>query len=145
MTPPSHKHTEIKHAVHRLYATKPDWMKFYREVMGLGGIVRQAFESVEEMAEFEQTEIWREIHRMFAELRKTTPPKELAEDTKVITIRIPESMHEALRTEAFELRTTMNKLCISKLVQFVDSENVPTVFEAKKHLSRESKEAEVDL
>ena len=37
MTPVSHKHEEIKHAVEKLFATKPDWMKFYREVMGLQG------------------------------------------------------------------------------------------------------------
>ena len=37
MTPVSDKHEEIKHAVEKLFATKPDWMKFYREVMGLMG------------------------------------------------------------------------------------------------------------
>ena len=41
-------------------------------------------------------------------------------------------MHEALRIEAYEHHTSMNKLCISKLLQFIDTENVPTVFEDKK-------------
>ena len=115
MTPVSHKNAEIKHAVEKLFATKPDWMKFYREVMGLHGLIRQAFPSLEAMAEFEQTDTYREIHRMLTELRKHHPPKELAEDTKVITVRIPQSLHEALRIEAYEHHTTMNKLCISKL------------------------------
>ena len=42
-------------------------------------------------------------------------------------MRIPQSMHEALRIEAYEYRTSMNKLCISKLLQFIDTEHVPAV------------------
>ena len=75
MTPVSHKHSEIKHAVEKLFAAKPDWMKFYREVIGLHGLIRQAFPSLEEMAEFEQTNTYREIHRMLAELRKHPPQR----------------------------------------------------------------------
>ncbi len=70
---------------------------------------------------------------MLTELRKQPPPKEKAEETKVITVRIPQSLHEFLRIEAYEHHTTMNKLCISKLVQFIDTENVPTVFEDTKY------------
>ena len=35
-------------------------------------------------------------------------------------------MHEALKDEAYEHRTSMNKLCIAKLLQFIDSQQVPT-------------------
>ena len=137
MSPVSHKHAETKHAeikraVEKLFGAKPDWIKFYREVMGPRGLIRRMFPTFESMSDFEQTETYREIHRMLAELRKQPVPKELAEDTKVITVRIPESLHELLRMEAYEHRTTMNKLCISKLVQFIDTQNVPTVFEEKK-------------
>ena len=38
----------------------------------------------------------------------------------MVTVRIPRSLHEALRVEAHEHRTSMNKLCISKLLQFID-------------------------
>ena len=96
---------EIKHAAEKLFATKPDWMTFYREILGLQGLVRRAFPSLEKMAEFEQTGTYRQIHRMVTELRKITPPKVCIEDTQVITIRIPNSMHQALRSEAYELRT----------------------------------------
>ncbi len=123
---------EIKHAAEKLFATKPDWMTFYREILGLQGLVRRAFPSLEKMAEFEQTGTYRQIHRMVTELRKITPPKVCIEDTQVITIRIPNSMHQALRSEAYELRTSMNKLCISKLLQFINAENVPPAFEEKK-------------
>ena len=44
----------------------------------------------------------------------------------MVTVRIPRSLHEALRVEAHEHCTSMNKLCISKLLQFIDKEMVPT-------------------
>ena len=129
----SDKHEEIKHAIESLFATKPDWVTFYREVMGLHGLVRRAYPTMEAMAEFEETETYDEVHRMVTELRKQVPPENLAaEETKVVTIRIPQSLHEALRIEAFEHHTSMNKLCISKLLHFIDAEHVPTVFEDKK-------------
>ena len=133
MTPVIDKHEEIKDAVEKLFALKPDWMRFYREVMGLQGLVRRAFPTMEDMAEFEQTETYRQIHRMVTELRKQPLPEEVEEEeTKVITVRIPQSMHEALRIEAYEYRTSLNKLCISKLLQFIDTENVPAAFKDKK-------------
>ena len=48
------------------------------------------------------------------------------EDTRVITVRLPRSMHEALRAEAYTEHTSMNKLCISKLLQKIGSNLVPT-------------------
>ncbi len=143
--PHRRKCQEVKEAVERLFTTKPDWMTFYREVIGLNGLIRRAFPSFEAMAAFEQTETYREIHRMLAELRKQPPPRDLVEDTKVITIRIPQSLHEFLRIEAFEHHTTMNKLCISKLVQFIDTGNVPTVFEQKKPAMAEEEKTEAGL
>ncbi|HJT31024.1 MAG TPA: toxin-antitoxin system HicB family antitoxin, partial [Pirellulales bacterium] len=56
------------------------------------------------------------------EREKALPPKEA---TKVITIRLPESLHDALTTEAHERRTSVNKLCISKLLKLVEEELVP--------------------
>ncbi len=50
---------------------------------------------------------------------------EAQEPTRVITVRLPKSLHEALRVEAHEHRTSMNKLCISKLLQIIDGQQVP--------------------
>ena len=47
------------------------------------------------------------------------------EPTRVITVRLPKSMHEYLRTEAHDLRTSMNKLCISKLLQVIEEDMIP--------------------
>jgi predicted HicB family RNase H-like nuclease len=47
------------------------------------------------------------------------------EETRVITVRLPKSLHDALKAEAHEYRTSMNRLCISKLLQFIEDELVP--------------------
>lgn len=52
------------------------------------------------------------------------PPKN-EEPTRVITVRLPRSLHEALRAEAHIHQTSMNKLCISKLLQLIDDALVP--------------------
>ncbi len=123
---------EIQYAVETLFETNPDWVTFYREVMGLQGLVRRAFPTIEQMAAFEQTDTYRLIQRILTELRKLPPTKDIEEQSNVITVRIPQCLHEALRIEAYEYRTSMNKLCISKLLQFIDTENVPTVYGDKK-------------
>lgn len=108
------------------YETNPDWVTFYRDILGLEGIVRQAFRTIEEMIAFEQTEEYFTIQEMLATLRQNTlPSQEGIEPTRVITVRLPKSMHETLRAEAHERHTSMNKLCISKLLQFVDNSLVP--------------------
>ncbi len=93
------------------------------------GIVKQAYPSVEEMASFERTSEYTEIQQMLAKLRErssATPVPDDLEPTRVITVRLPKSLHEALRQEAHERRTSMNKLCISKLLQVVDEQLIPT-------------------
>lgn len=117
---------DIKRVAQQLCASAPDWVTFYREVLGLRGIVRQEFPNREQFAEFQETEAYREILDMLAQLRQQgTTSFDTAEPTRVITVRLPKSLHESLRVEAHEHRTSMNKLCISKLLQFIDGEQVP--------------------
>jgi len=123
----SEKEADVKRVAAQLYAEEPDWITFYREVLGLRGIVRQTFPTREMLAAFEQTEAHQEILRMLTKLREQGPASlDDAEPTRVITVRLPRSLHEALRVEAHEHRTSMNKLCISKLLKFIDGEEVPT-------------------
>jgi predicted HicB family RNase H-like nuclease len=120
------KQHEIKQVAASLYSTSPDWVSFYREVLGLHGIVRRCFPTLDAMTEFEETEAYQEIQRMLTKLREKGPLEANdAEPTRVITVRLPKSLHEALRVEAHEHQTSMNKLCISKLLQMIDNEFVP--------------------
>ena len=121
------KQNEIKQTAEQLYAQGTDWVTFYREILSVKGIVRRCFPSREQFAAFEQTEGYQDLLLLLTKLR-AQGPLEMDDDepTRVITVRLPKSLHETLRDEAFERHTSMNKLCISKLLQFIDSDKVPT-------------------
>lgn len=106
----------------------PDWVTYFREILGVEGAVRQIFTTPAEWAEFERGPEYREIQQMLASLREKNGSKdsEDREPTRVITVRMPQSLHASLRQEAHSKNTSMNKLCISKLLQMVDEKLVPT-------------------
>jgi len=125
-TQPTDQHEEIVAAADALCRKGCDWGTFFRQILGQDGLARRAFPTIESFAQFEQTDTYREIQQMLTRLRQRDPgPSEAKEPTRVITVRLPKSVHEALRDEAHEYRTSMNKLCISKLLQFIAQENVP--------------------
>ena len=143
------KHEEILCAAERAAQSGRNWVAFYRDVLGLTGLIRREFHNPVLLAEFERSETYRRIQQLLARLRErsadttnasdatnatNTPeptegeeksPPEKEEATRVITVRLPKCLHEALRAEAHDHRTSMNKLCISKLLQFIDHEFVP--------------------
>ena len=101
-----------------LYLSKPDWVTFFRETLGVNGAARSVFTTQAEYVSFEQRPEYHEIQQMVANLRnRKIPGNGSNEPTRVITVRLPESLHEALKAEASDHNTSMNKLCISKLLQ----------------------------
>ncbi len=126
LTQPQEKYREILTVAENLYRQDPDWVTFFREVVGIDGAVRKSFPSFKELSEFEQSEEFEAIQKMLVKLReKRTSSDPEAEPTRVITVRLPKSMHEYLRTEAHDMHTSMNKLCISKLLQVIGEEMIP--------------------
>jgi len=124
--PVESRRREIFRIAGELYRQNPDWVTFFREVLGVEGIVRRIFPSTDEFLSFEQTEEYLEIQQMVAKLRESNRAyAQGSEPTRVITVRLPKSLHESLRTEAHERRTSMNKLCISKLLQVIDGTLIP--------------------
>jgi predicted HicB family RNase H-like nuclease len=120
------KQMEVLRVAQQLFSCETDWVAFYREILGPRGIVRQVFPEREALAKFEQTGTYEIIQGMLTRLREQGPVATNPEEpTRVITVRLPKSLHESLRVEAHECRTSMNKLCISKLLQFIDEERVP--------------------
>lgn len=110
-----------------LYQRRVDWLTFFREILGVGGVARTMFPSQQEFLAFEQTSEFSRVERMMHTLRtEKVNPKPNREATKVITVRLPESIHEALRAEASDHRTSINKLCISKLLQALNEETLPS-------------------
>jgi len=122
-------HEERKHTARRIAAEmfqqQPDWVTFFREVLGVDGLLRRLFANAEELATFEKTDEYAEIQQMLAKLReRTSNGGDGKEPTRVITVRLPKSLHESLRAEAHDRKTSMNQLCISKLLQMIDGELV---------------------
>ena len=102
-----------------MFRNRPHWVVFFREILGVGGVVRQLFPSMEDMGEFQQSEEYRVIQRMLTQLRGQEEPGKEREQTRVITVRLPAAVHDALREEAKGLETSINKLCITKLLREV--------------------------
>ena len=68
------------------FRREPDWVTFYREVLGVGGIVDKLFPSFEGRSDFEKTEAFAEIQQMLAKLRAKRASSDSEEQTRVITV-----------------------------------------------------------
>lgn len=102
------------------------WVVFYRELLGAQGLVRRTFPTPEQLHYWEGTPEFAEVLEMLTALRSTESSKsEAAEPQRMITVRIPLSLHESLKRESEDHRTSINKLCISKLLCGIASRFVP--------------------
>ncbi|MDA1050598.1 MAG: hypothetical protein O3C40_08965 [Planctomycetota bacterium] len=124
---PITKRQEVCRVAAEMFRRSPDWVTFFREVLGTEGVARRVFSKQEEMEAFEQTAEHAEIQVMVAKLReKSRYQTESNEPTRVITVRLPKSLHESLKAESHQRRTSMNQLCISKLLQIIGNDLVPS-------------------
>ncbi len=66
------------------------------------------------------------IHAVVAELqeRLTLLPQPVPEDdvSRVVTVRMPGRLHEALLNEAHARKTSLNRLCLAKLASVLPAE-----------------------
>jgi predicted HicB family RNase H-like nuclease len=107
-----------------LVSGKSDWIAVFREIFGPNGIAREYFETAEEMEQFEQTLEFRAIRQFISQMRDQAGDTAERVATRMITVRIPKSLHESLRTEAHTRKTSLNKLCIWKLLQSLDDDPI---------------------
>ena len=127
LTQSTEKYQPILQSARQLFESEPDWVTFFREVLGVDGIVRRQFTRLEDLTAFEKSQEFEQIQKWLVKLREQKNATDTeSEPTRVITVRLPKSMHEYLRTEAHDLRTSMNKLCISKLLQVIEQDLIPT-------------------
>jgi predicted HicB family RNase H-like nuclease len=119
------RHQTAQRVAADLFERQPDWVTFFREVLGVDGLLRKLFPNGEEYAAFEKTIQYADIQLMLEKLRDRPPVQpDGREPTRVITVRLPKSLHESLRAEAHERKTSMNQLCISKLLKVIEEEEV---------------------
>jgi predicted HicB family RNase H-like nuclease len=127
LTQSTEQYQPILQTARQLYESEPDWVTFFREILGVDGIVRRQFTRLEDLTAFEKSPEFDQIQKWLVKLREQKNATDTeSEPTRVITVRLPKSMHEYLRTEAHDLRTSMNKLCISKLLQVIEQDLIPT-------------------
>ena len=127
LTQSTEKYQPILQSARQLFESEPDWVTFFREILGVDGIVRRQFTRLEDLTAFEKSQEFEQIQKWLVKLREQKNATDTeSEPTRVITVRLPKSMHEYLRTEAHDLRTSMNKLCISKLLQVIEQDLIPT-------------------
>jgi len=144
---------QVYQAAYRLFSQAPDWVTFFRKILGLNGLVRRTYATPERLAEFERSKTHADILEMLTRLRERGVGKDDSQEpTRVITVRLPKSLHEALRLEADERHTSMNKLCISKLLQFIENDLIPKArwmraldITRDEHPDRQEKGVGVDL
>ncbi|KAA5543694.1 hypothetical protein FYK55_10885 [Roseiconus nitratireducens] len=108
------------------FAKTGSWVIFFREILGVEGVVRQLFPDDQERAEFIDGPEHATLREMLAAIRSQDQSKsDSAEPERMITIRIPRSLHDLLREESEGCELSINKLCITKLLQPVDPRFIP--------------------
>lgn len=121
VAPAAHGATAVLEVAERLYAMKPEWVVFFREVLGVDGLVRRAFRTPDALVRFECSPEYGRIREMLDNLR--TQQRDLPserETQRVVTVRMPKSLHESLKAEAEEMKVSVNTLCITKLIKILD-------------------------
>ncbi len=120
---PETKRQECLRIAKQMFSQSPDWVTFFREILGIEGVARRLFKTQEDYLAFEQSNEFADIQTMVSKLRtRNAATGDGQEPTRVITVRLPKSLHEALRAEAHDHKTSMNKLCIAKLLQVLAEE-----------------------
>lgn len=113
-------------AAAELFGLAPTWTAFYREILGADGVMKKCV-CGPEMATFECSAEHSKLLEMLTVLRsRDLPENDPHEQQRMITVRIPKSLHDSICEEANELAVSVNKLCISRLLQKVDKSMIPT-------------------
>jgi hypothetical protein len=100
--------TNWSHAYVTLFGPETKYLKFLAS--------RPSAEAIETIND---SVVMTECQALLAKLRgpKRRQPEE---KTMVITVRLPAGVHDTLRHEAYTHRTSLNKLCLSKLLAPVE-------------------------
>jgi predicted HicB family RNase H-like nuclease len=108
------------------FAQTGSWVVFFREVLGIEGVVATLFPEPEEYQRFLQGPEHATLQEMLAAIRSQDRSKaDSVEPERMITIRIPRSLHEKLQQESSACGLSINKLAISKLLLPIDPRFVP--------------------
>lgn len=117
----------VQQVAAELFGVAPTWTAFYREVLGVDGIAHRIFAEANDYRAYEESECHSKVLEMLTVLRsKDLSDCDPSETQRMITIRIPKSLHDRVCEEANELDVSVNKLAITRLLQRVDLSMLPT-------------------
>jgi predicted HicB family RNase H-like nuclease len=120
--------SSVLQVAERLYGMAPEWVVFFREILGIDGMVRRTFSDPQALARFECSPQYARIREMLDTLRTRQQNEPIERETqRVLTVRMPRSLHETLKNEAGLLRVSVNTLCISKLMKLLDEQERQTL------------------
>jgi len=118
-----HAATAVLEVAERLYSMNPEWVVFFREVLGVDGIVRRTFSDPDSLMRFECSPQYARVREMLDDLRARQNARQVQrESLRVVTVRMPKSLHETLKTEAEQMHVSINTLCIAKLMKLLDEQ-----------------------
>jgi len=117
---------EVRRIAVEVFAQTDSWVVFYRAILGADGVARKLFKGIDQFRFWESSPEFLEVQEMVTALRTEDPQKsDGTEPLRMITIRLPVSLHEALKVEASDHASSMNKLCLSKLIMSINPKFVP--------------------
>ncbi len=109
-----------------LFSNAPTWVCFYRELLGGAGVLHELFRESNDLGSFLRTDQHHQIQGMLTALRSRDLPESDPNDPqRMITVRLPKSLHEAMCEEATRLNISVNRLCISRMLQLLDPAMIP--------------------
>jgi hypothetical protein len=119
--------SQVLREASELFGVAPTWTAFYRATLGVGGCVRSLFLTPEEMHGYECSDAHEKVLEMLTTLRSRDVPEcDPCEPQRMITVRIPKSLHDTICAEANDLEVSVNKLCVTRLLQRIDRQLIPT-------------------
>ena len=99
----------------RLFRQGVSAREFIDEIYGEEGVVERLLPRDGDQVEFEQTDEGRQVRALLAGLIDNQNGNAFPGDhTKVITVRIPATVHRLLKEEAHKRQTSLNKLVVGR-------------------------------
>lgn len=109
---------EVLRVASERFGSGADWREFFVAVLAPGsGLVRKRFGSPEALARFEASPEGAAVRRMLGLLLAKARKGPAEQARRVITVRLPAELYEALKVEAWERNTSLNELCVSRLLR----------------------------
>ncbi|MEM9826273.1 MAG: toxin-antitoxin system HicB family antitoxin [Planctomycetota bacterium] len=120
------REAEVLRVAEEVFVATGHWVVFLRTLLGTEGVVAHLFPNPEDRQRFNQSEAHSELQEMVAAIRSSDRTKPTCvEPARMITLRIPVTLHEILTAEAEESGLSINQIAIGKLIQPSENRHVP--------------------